>query len=485
MRAIVIAAVTAALLVPAASASASQVSYSGSVLHYDAASGETNSPLVTVTQYDLLCDPLPAPCLSIFDPGAYISVPAGQCTGGGSSDIQCVLPSAIVANLGDREDSFWDWNGDSTVNTGPGNDNPVYGYGGNDHLNGGIGSDNLIGGPGDDVLDGGPGNDYFEDIAYGNESDSAGSDTYIGGGDSDRLNLDGRSEDLALSPDGVANDGAAGEGDNIGPDVVSIIGGYGADTFTGNAYGNYFDGGEGNDSVNGAGGDDNLVGGAGNDSIRGGDGQDVLGGESGDDVLDGGPGVDRFWGDAIGACIPGYCSYGQDQINARDGNQETLNCGPGTDSAQVDASDFVVMSPGETDQCESVDRAAGAPGTGAPGTGTPGTGTPGTGTPGTGNGTTANGRPAILITYRAPAKGVLTARATAKHGTRIVAAGHALKRVRRAGRVKILVPVSDAALRLLKARGSLKVMVKAVFKRKDGRAPLVQRRPFTLHAVGS
>ena len=465
MRAIVIAAVTAALLVPAASASASQVSYSGSVLNYDAASGEVNGPIVTVTPYDLLCDPLPAPCLSIFDPGAYISVPPGQCVGGGTSDVHCVLPSAIVANLGDREDTFYDWDGDSTINTGPGNDNPVYGYGGDDRLNGGIGSDNLYGGPGNDVLDGGPGDDYLEGIAYGTEADSAGSDTYIGGGGGDRLNLDGRSEDLALSLDGAANDGAAGEGDNISPDISTVVGGNGADTFTGNAGANAFDGGEGNDSVNGAGGDDNLVGGAGNDSIAGGDGQDVLGGESGDDVLDGGPGVDRFWGDAIGACIPGYCSFGQDQINARDGNQETLNCGPGTDSAQVDASDYVVMEAGETDQCESVDRAAGAPG-GAPGGGQP------------------SGRPAVLLTYRAPGKGILTARATAKNGTRIVLAGHAVKRVRRAGRVKILVPMSDAAVRLLNARGSLKVMMKTTFRRKGSRRPLVQRRPFTLHPAG-
>lgn len=468
--AIAIAAVGIAVLVPASGASASQVTYGGSVLTYSAASGEVNSPIVTVNPYELLCGSVPAPCLSIFDPGAYISAPAGQCTGGGSTEVKCTMPSALVVNLGDREDSYYDWNGDSTINTGTGNDNPVYGYGGNDHLNGGAGSDNLIGGSGDDTVDGGTGNDYLEGIAYGSEADSAGRDTYVGGGDSDRLNLDGRSEDLALSPDGVANDGAAGEGDNIGPDIATIIGGYGADTYTGNAGPNAFDGGEGNDTISGAGGDDNLVGGAGNDRITGGDGQDVLGGESGDDVLDGGAGVDRFWGDSIGACIPGYCSYGQDQINARDGAQETLNCGPGTDSAQVDASDYVVTSPGETDQCEGIDRAA-APPSGAP------PDTPGVGQP--------SGRPAILITYRAPGKGILTARATAKNGTRIIQAGHALKRVRRAGRVKILVPASDAAIRLLKARGSLKVMVKTTFRRKGARAPLVQRRAFTLRGVGS
>jgi Ca2+-binding RTX toxin-like protein len=462
--AIAIAAVGIAVLVPASGASASQVTYGGSVLTYSAASGEVNSPIVTVNPYELLCGSVPAPCLSIFDPGAYISAPAGQCTGSGTTEVNCTMPSSIVANLGDREDSFYDWDGDSTINTGAGNDNPVYGEGGNDRLNGGIGSDNLIGGPGDDTLDGGPGNDWLEGIAYTSESDSAGRDTYIGGGDSDQLTLDGRSEDLALSLDGVANDGAAGEGDNIGPDVLTVVGGYGADTFSGNSLANAFEGGEGNDTADGAGGDDNLVGGAGNDRLAGGDGQDVLGGESGDDVLDGGPGVDRFWGDSIGACIPGYCSSGQDQIYARDGAQETLNCGPGTDSAQVDASDYVVAEAGGTDQCEAVDRAAGAPGGGTPGSGTPGA-----------------GRPGILITYRTPGAGTLSARGTARNGSRLIVVGRAARRVRRAGRVKLMLPVSDAAIRLLNARGSLRVLVKTSFQRRGGGNPRVQRRPFSLH----
>ena len=44
---VAIAALTAAVLVPAAAASASQVSYNGSVLTYTAASGEANGPIVT------------------------------------------------------------------------------------------------------------------------------------------------------------------------------------------------------------------------------------------------------------------------------------------------------------------------------------------------------------------------------------------------------------------------------------------------------
>ena len=202
------------------------------------------------------------------------------------------------------------------------------------------------------------------------------------------------------------------------------------------------------------------MGGAGNDSIAGGDGQDVLGGESGDDILDGGPGVDRFWGDAIGACIPDYC--GQDQIRARDGNQETLNCGPGTDSRSTRATTWSWRRARPTRERRPRGRSAGG-GRAAAGE-RPASDPPHL--PGTGQGHPDRPR-------------------TAKNGTRIVQAGHALKRVRRAGRVKILVPMSDAAVRLLNARGSLKVMMKTTFRRKGARRLLVQRRPFTLHPVGS
>ena len=82
---IAILAVTAAVLVPAAAASASQVSYNGSVLTYTAASGEANGPIVTTNPYDLLCGSVPAPCLRVFDPYATISVPGGKCTGGGTA----------------------------------------------------------------------------------------------------------------------------------------------------------------------------------------------------------------------------------------------------------------------------------------------------------------------------------------------------------------------------------------------------------------
>ena len=76
----------------------------------------------------------------------------------------CPLPDAVVADLGDRDDSYWDWDGPSTIDGGHGNDNPIFGKGGDDVIRGGIGSDLLFGQEGDDTLDGGPGDDYLEGV---------------------------------------------------------------------------------------------------------------------------------------------------------------------------------------------------------------------------------------------------------------------------------------------------------------------------------
>jgi RTX calcium-binding nonapeptide repeat (4 copies) len=347
-----------AALAPAGTASASTIS-GGSTVTYTAAPGEANKVLVSV---------LDAGTLSVWDSGARITSASGGCEVVSSDPFagdtaHCPLPSAVVADLGDRDDSYWDWDGPSTVDAGHGNDNPLFGKGGDDVIRGGIGSDLLYGQEGDDTLDGGPGDDYLEGVPCWCEDEAIthGADTYIGGGGSDSVTYEGRSENLALSPDGVANDGASGEGDNIGPDVLSIVGGHGADILTGNAARNALAGGEGDDALTGGGGDDNLGGGTGNDRLTGNAGQDTLGGDDGDDVLDGGEGVDRYWGDQIGACIAYSCASGQDVIEARDGAQEQVSCGPGTDTLKADANEIVENSVDLSDQCESVAGLSAAP----------------------------------------------------------------------------------------------------------------------------
>ena len=182
--------------------------------------------LVSRVEYDTSCGSIGAPCLSVFDSRARMTSVSGACELVSSSPIYgdtavCSVPTDVVANLGDRDDAYWGWSGPNTVDAGAGNDNPITGAGGDDSLHGGIGSDELEGWDGDDLLDGGPGDDYLEGIAYVEEGMTHGTDTYVGGGGYDTVTYEGRTEDLSLSPDGVANDGAAGERDDIGTDVMA------------------------------------------------------------------------------------------------------------------------------------------------------------------------------------------------------------------------------------------------------------------------
>ena len=147
----------------------------------------------------------------------------------------------------------------------------ITGGGGNDVLRGGSGNDRLEGGPGADNLDaavgndtevGGDGNDTF---AQGRSPNGA--DSLAGGGGVDRSAYGRRSAGVAVSLDGIANDGAAAEGDNVGTDVEGVSGGSGADTIVGSAARNSIDGGAGNDFVDGRVGVDSLTGGRGADRI--------------------------------------------------------------------------------------------------------------------------------------------------------------------------------------------------------------------------
>jgi Ca2+-binding RTX toxin-like protein len=107
----------------------------------------------------------------------------------------------------------------------------------------------------------------------------------------------------------------------------------------GNARGNLLIGGRrgdliygkgGADRISGRGGNDCLWGGTGNDRIRAGAGADRVHGSSGNDVLIGNSGRDSIWG-----------GFGADLIYARDGERDTIDCGPGRDRVVVDRGDRV------------------------------------------------------------------------------------------------------------------------------------------------
>ena len=77
-----------------------------------------------------------------------------------------------------------------------------------------------------------------------------GADVCKGGSGVDTAAYATRSTPLSLTNDGAANDGAAGEGDNIGTDVENLTGGQAADTITTPRTGaNIASGGAGNDTL--------------------------------------------------------------------------------------------------------------------------------------------------------------------------------------------------------------------------------------------
>jgi Ca2+-binding RTX toxin-like protein len=191
----------------------------------------------------------------------------------------------------------------------------LIGNGGNDILTkgekivGGSGDDKLIGFTSEntdvgDSLDGGPGNDTLQGGGNNDRLDGGlGADLMKGGGGFDIVDYSSRKNNLTVGIGTLADDGEAGEKDNVWLDVEEVIGGAGNDKLTGNAT---------NCVLLGLAGNDTLTGGAGVDALHGGSGNDKLFGNANNDFLDGGPGVD------------------------------TLDGGPGTDKAAKDPSDILI-----------------------------------------------------------------------------------------------------------------------------------------------
>jgi Ca2+-binding RTX toxin-like protein len=169
-------------------------------------------------------------------------------------------------------------------------------------IDSGGGNDSISAGIGDDTITGNNGNDYV----FGHDADDViggglGGDEILGGDGVDIVDFKTRDTPVNVGIGVVADDGEAGEGDNVRSDIEGAIGGTDNDTFdaVGAPGGVIFDGADGNDSLFGAGGDDILIGGEGNDSVVGGAGNDFMPAEEATgDTLDGGDGVDTALVDA-------------------------------------------------------------------------------------------------------------------------------------------------------------------------------------------
>ncbi|MDQ3933939.1 MAG: calcium-binding protein, partial [Actinomycetota bacterium] len=226
-----------ALALPA-SASAATVAVVDGKPTFTAASGEANVLTVSIVTGGVR-----------FEDDGISSVTAGSgCTAPAGKRVDCLLAvvPGVVVDAGDGNDEVY-------VNLlAP---STVYGGLGNDVLRGGGVSDTMDGGPGNDSLDGIWGND----VLIGAE----GADVLEGGSGRDRVSYAERTAGVAASLDDVANDGGAGEGDNVRPSVEDVTGGSGSDALTGDADANELLGGAGDDVLDGGDGDDVLDGGAG------------------------------------------------------------------------------------------------------------------------------------------------------------------------------------------------------------------------------
>jgi Ca2+-binding RTX toxin-like protein len=217
---------------------------------------------------------------------------------------------------------------DLVVSTGPGND-VVTGDGGKGTglafpvaftVYGGDGDDTLTGGAVTSNLYGGEGNDTFK------QQSAKVADIMDGGNGIDVVDYSVRTSSLTITVgDGNANDGEAGEGDEVQNTIENVIGSSAADSISAAAdtvdVAHTFTGGDGDDTLTGGNGVDVLNGGKGNDTLDGGNGDDTLNGNDGNDTLIGGGGNDILNG-----------NDGDDVLQGGAGN-DTLNGGKGSDTA--------------------------------------------------------------------------------------------------------------------------------------------------------
>lgn len=283
------------------------------------------------------------------DCGPTLTGPATVNAGAGGDVLSAGSQGPITFNAGAGDDSVYSGPGDDVLHGSEGADR-LFGSDGNDQLLGEGGADQLNGGAGNDLVDGGTGDDGLEHcsncIGSGNDP-GVGADTYTGGPGADKLWLDGHPAGMAISIDGQANDGSSGEGDNVGSDIETIAGTVHNDVFVGSAGPDNFEGNGGNDDIHGAGGNDDLYGGSDDDKVFGDAGDDKVQGASGSDSVDGGPGLDQIYGDIASCSL--FCTFDADQLFARDGERDSVDCGGGADTAQVDQLDVVAF-------CTAVDR---------------------------------------------------------------------------------------------------------------------------------
>ena len=265
------------------------------------------------------------------------------------NDVICGNGGNDIINAGPGNDTIFAGPGDDTVFGLDGNDT-IFGQAGNDELIGFADDDFINGGPGQDNINGGPGNDTLtgaddNDTIFG----QAGDDTIFGGDGDDTITaVDGNDTLHGGNGNDILNAGPGTDTANGNDGDDTIFGLTGNDNLNGNDGDDTIFGQPGNDNLNGGAGDDRVLGNEGNDTITDPSGTNALNGGIGDDTITGGTGTDSIFGDADNTqagddtldggagqdLILGFA--GNDTITANDGEQDTINGGPNTDTCNVD-----------------------------------------------------------------------------------------------------------------------------------------------------
>lgn len=275
---------------------------------------------------------------SFHDAGA-VMVPGANCAAAPDAGVVCALAPTVYfrasvtgrIDLGDGDDTAEiATQTREEIDAGSGDDALIL-HGGSGFASLGSGRDTAVADAGSWGVDGGPGPDATGASGTAEVEASYGS----------------APGPVSVSLDGQANDGTAGEGDDVGagvarifasayddvldesasPGPVDVIAFDGDDVVRGAPAGGLLYGGAGDDMLFGAGGHDMLSGAAGDDELFGGPGDDYLSGGPGRNLLDG------------GAASDSYYLNGRDTIRARDATADSVECTTTPRGLEVDPID--------------------------------------------------------------------------------------------------------------------------------------------------
>lgn len=331
-RAAILAALTSAGLMGGAGAAQAAVTVTYNDFSMNASSDAASDTFIAKNGSDSSRTAIQAPGQALTDPDGADS----QCTASGDT-VECSNVFSLSLSGGDGDDTITE---ERTGNSFFFSAAIIDGGAGNDTLTGGPGRNRFLPGPGADRVRGGslptdPAVEPYKSLlADGGQP----SDFQIEFAE-DFVRYDLTSAGVTVSLDDAANDGAAGEGDDIGSDIESVSGTNANDALTAGANGVRFSGMLGDDTISGGPGNDSLDGG-GSFSANNGDG-------AGSDTLNGGGGDDFLRDDdnsafaAPGPGDPVPTPAGTDRLNGGDGDDllsadagpDDLVGGAGRDSA--------------------------------------------------------------------------------------------------------------------------------------------------------